>query len=316
MTAESKAVVIKSMSESFVSKIIKEGVGNPDFSVTPVQRNLIQGYFVAMDHTLTQQGIPWKDVIVDYKLAQDLMVCAQLGMDMRAEGMLYAVPRKDNHAGGKIRFTIQKGYKGRVFMAQKYAIGKLLDIDVHLVYENDEFTPHFRDANHPYDTFEFNPPRNCFVDRGNMVGGFAYISYENPAQNKLVVMSKADIDKRKAVAMSTKIWDKWPEEMAIKTIYIQAAKTVPLDPSKIDSTYRASQVLDQEQADAETMQDIAVNQETGEVIDLTAQPQAIPESTQVDIPASVQGAQAAEKIAVKPEKAAKPQQEDFSNLEF
>ena len=299
------------MSESFVSKIIKEGVGNPDFSVTPAQRDLIQGYFVAMDHTLTQQGIPWKDVIVDYKLAQDLMVSAQLGMDMRAEGMLYAVPRKDNHAGGKARFTIQKGYKGRVFMAQKYALGKILDISAHLVYENDEFIPHFKDANHDYDTFEFTPPKNCFVDRGKMVGGFAYISYENPAQNKLVVMSKADIDKRKSVAMSTKFWDKWPEEMALKTLYIQAAKAVPLDPSKIDSTYRAAQVLDQEQADAETLQDIAVNQETGEVIDLTQQ--AIPESTQVDIPAAVK-VPVAEKAAAP--KAKKAVQEDFSDLEF
>ena len=308
---ESKAVAIKSMSESFVSKIIKEGVGNPDFSVTPAQRDLIQGYFVAMDHTLTQQGIPWKDVIVDYKLAQDLMVSAQLGMDIRAEGMLYAVPRKDNHAGGKARFTIQKGYKGRVFMAQKYALGKILDISAHLVYENDEFIPHFKDANHDYDTFEFTPPKNCFVDRGKMVGGFAYISYENPAQNKLVVMSKADIDKRKSVAMSTKFWDKWPEEMALKTLYIQAAKAVPLDPSKIDSTYRAAQVLDQEQADAETLQDIAVNQETGEVIDLTQQ--AIPESTQVDIPAAVK-VPVAEKAAAP--KAKKAVQEDFSDLEF
>lgn len=310
---ESKAVAIKSMSESFVSKIIKEGVGNPDFSVTPAQRDLIQGYFVAMDHTLTQQGILWKDVCVDYKLAQDLMVCAQMGFDMRTDGMLYAVPRKDSKAGGKYRFTIQKGYMGRVFEAMKYAQGKVLSIDVHLVYENDEFTPHFRDANHPYDTFEYNPPKNCFVDRGNLVGGFAYISYENPAQNKLVVMSKADIDKRKAVAASQAIWNKWYEEMATKTLYIAAAKAVPKDPSKIDSTYRASQVLDQEQADAETMQDIAVNQETGEVIDLTAQPQAIPESTQVDIPAAVQVVQSAEKIAVKPEKATK---EDFSDLEF
>lgn len=310
---ESKAVAKTSMSESFVSKILKEGVGNPNFSVTPAQRDLIQGYFVAMDNTLTQQGIPWKDVVVDYKLAQDLMVCAQMGFDMRAEGMLYAVPRRDSHAGGKQRFTIQKGYKGRVFMAQKYALGNLLDITVHLVYENDEFIPHFKDANHEYDTFEFNPPKNCFVDRGKMVGGFAYLSYENKAQNKLVVMSKADIDKRKSMAMSTKIWDKWPEEMAIKTIYIQAAKAVPLDPTKIDSTYRAAQVIDEQQADAEALQSIAVNQETGEVIDLTQQ--AIPESTHADIPATVQAKVVAENAAVKVEKK-QPQKEEFSDLEF
>lgn len=260
---------LMNMSNSFVQKIVKEGVGSPDFSVTPAQKNLIQGYFVAMDHTLTQQGIPWKDVIVDYKLAQDLMVCAQMGFDMRAEGMLYAVPRRDNHAGGKQRFTIQKGYKGRVFMAQKYALGHILDISVHLVYENDEFIPHFKDANHDHDTFEFNPPKNCFVDRGKMVGGFAYISYENPAQNKLVVMSRADIDKRKSMAMSTKIWDKWPEEMAIKTIYIQAAKAVPLDPSKIDDNFRAAD-------DMEHQDELIEEQEAGALVDVA---EALPESS-------------------------------------
>lgn len=266
--AEGKELM--NMSNSFVQRIVKEGVGNPDFSVTPAQKNLIQGYFVAMDHTLTQQEIPWKDVIVDYKLAQDLMVCAQMGFDMRAEGMLYAVPRRDKHAGGKQRFTIQKGYKGRVFMAQKYALGNLLDISVHLVYENDEFIPHFKDANHAYDTFEFNPPKNCFVDRGKMVGGFAYISYENPAQNKLVVMSKADIDKRKSMAMSTKFWDKWPEEMAIKTIYIQAAKAVPLDPSKIDDNFRAAQVMESAADDMEHQDEIISAQAEGETIDASA----------------------------------------------
>lgn len=303
---ESKAEA-RSMSESFVAKIIKEGIGNPDFSVTPAQRDLIQGYFVAMDHTLTQQGITWSDVIVDYKLAQDLMVCAQMGFDMRAEGMLYAVPRKDNHQGGKHRFTIQKGYKGRVFMAQKYAVGNLQDITVHLVYENDLFTPHFKDANHDFDTFEYNPPKNCFVDRGKMVGGFAYISYDNPIQNKLIIMSAAEINKRKAVAMSTKFWDKWPEEMAMKTLYIQAAKAVPLDPSKIDSTYRAAQLLDQEQADEEMQSGIIEAQQAAEVVDLS-EPAVLPELTTGDRPVHMTMPKEPEKVPVS-QPAADPAQE-------
>lgn len=35
----------------------------------------------------------------------------------------------------------------------------------------------------------------------------------------------------------------------MKTLYIAAAKAVPKDPSKIDSTYRASQLIDQAQGD-------------------------------------------------------------------
>ena len=297
------------VSENFVKKMLSEIA----FPVTDEQKDLIQGYFIQMDKFLTDNDIAWKDVIVDYKLAQDLMVCAQIGFDMRSEAMLYPVARKDSKANGKYRFAIQKGYKGYVYEAKKYAAGILIDIDVHLVYENDVFTPHFKDKNNPFDTFEFTPPKNIFVDRGNIVGGFAYCTYENEKQNKLIVMSKAEIDKHREVAKSNAFWGKWYEQMAEKTLYIAAAKAVPKDPSKIDSTYRAAQVLDQEQADAEALQDIAVNQETGEVIDLTAQPQAIPESTQVDIPAAVQVVQSAEKIAVKPEKATK---EDFSDLEF
>lgn len=299
------------VSENFVAKILREA----DFSVTPEQRELIQGYFVAMDHYLTENNISWNDIIVDYKLAQDLMVRAQMGFDMRSEAMLYPVARKDNNVGGKLRFTIQKGYKGYVFEAKKYAAGTVIDIDAHLVYENDEFCPHFKDQNHPYDTFEFNPPKNVFVDRGKIVGGFAYITYENHLQNKLVVMSKQEIDKHKAKAMAQKIWNEWYEQMALKTLYIAAAKAVPKDPSKIDSTYRASQLLDQEQADAEAQENILINQETGEVIDLNAPKAAIPQSTNVDMPVRIEAPVQAEKVPAGNRESAAAT-EEMMNMEF
>lgn len=306
-----KALTTKA-SENFVAKMVSEA----QFTVTPEQRELIQGYFVAMDHYLSDNNIPWNDVIVDYKLAQDLMVRAQMGFDMRSEAMLYPVARKDNKNGGKLRFTIQKGYKGYVFEAKKYAAGTLIDIDAHLVYENDEFCPHFKDQNHPFDTFEFNPPKNIFVDRGKIVGGFAYATFENEKQNKLIVMSKAEIDKHRAVAQTSSFWGKWYEQMALKTLYIAAAKAVPKDPAKIDSTYRASQLLDREQAEMEKQADIIVNQDTGEVIDLSEPQQASLETTHAAIPTTIP-TPVAEKVVVQSEKkAAKAQQEDFSNLEF
>ena len=219
------------VSENFVAKIL----GEANFSVTPEQRELIQGYFISMDKYLADNDISWKDVVIDYKLAQDLMVRAQMGFDMRSEAMLYPVARKDSKANGKYRFAIQKGYKGYVYEAKKYAAGILIDIDVHLVYENDVFTPHFKDKNNPFDTFEFTPPKNIFVDRGNIVGGFAYCTYENEKQNKLIVMSKAEIDKHREVAKSNAFWGEWYEQMAEKTLCIAAAKKVPKYPSKIDS---------------------------------------------------------------------------------
>lgn len=305
-----KALTTKA-SENFVAKMVSEA----QFTVTPEQRELIQGYFVAMDHYLSDNNIPWNDVIVDYKLAQDLMVRAQMGFDMRSEAMLYPVARKDNKNGGKLRFTIQKGYKGYVFEAKKYAAGTLIDIDAHLVYENDEFCPHFKDQNHPYDTFEFNPPKNVFVDRGKIVGGFAYATFENEKQNKLIVMSKAEIDKHRAVAQTSSFWGKWYEQMALKTLFIAAAKAVPKDPSKIDSTYRASQLLDQEQADAEAQENILINQETGEVIDLNAPKAAIPQSTNVDMPVRIEAPVQAEKVPAGNRESAAAT-EEMMNMEF
>lgn len=85
------------VSENFVAKIL----GEANFSVTPEQRELIQGYFISMDKYLADNDISWKDVVIDYKLAQDLMVRAQMGFDMRSEAMLYPVARKDSKANGK-----------------------------------------------------------------------------------------------------------------------------------------------------------------------------------------------------------------------
>ena len=77
-----------------------------------------------------------------------------------------------------------------------------------------------------------------------------------------------------------------------------SCEKVPKDPSKIDSTYRASQLLDQEQADTEAQENILINQETGEVIDLSVQKAAIPQSTNVDMPVHIESPAKAEKVPI------------------
>lgn len=103
--------------------------------------------------------------------------------------------------------------------------------------------------------------------------------------------------------------------MALKTLYIAAAKAVPKDPSKIDSTYRASQLLDQEQADAEAQENILINQETGEVIDLNAPKAAIPQSTNVDMPVRIEAPVQAEKVPAGNRESAAAT-EEMMNMEF
>ena len=58
--------------------------------------------------------------------------------------------------------------------------------------------------------------------------------------------------------------------MAIKTIYIQAAKAVPLDPSKIDDNFRAAQVMESAADDMDHQDEIISAQAEGETIDASA----------------------------------------------
>jgi recombination protein RecT len=273
--AEKKATM--SPSTWFMNEIMNSlGAGHPDFTVTNAQKAKIQGYFSAMTHVLNEQGLKWSQVAVDYKLAQDLMVCAQIGFDMRSEKMLYAVPRMDNKVG-KYRFTLQKGYMGRVYEAMKYAEGNLEDITAMLVYSTDKFVPHIHDSQHPGDTYEFeimNP-----FDRGSLMGGFAYLIYDNPARNRLVLVSKADIEKRRAVSKSSKFWGGWYDEMALKTVYIAGAKAVKLDPDKLDEAYERSQVMESDGDDLEVQNQIHEKQAQAELVELEPEDlQALPEA--------------------------------------
>lgn len=271
-----------SPSDKFTALVEREIKGNkPDFPITDAQRQKVKGYFIAMDNAQRMaeasrksgEAISWNSIVLDNKLAQDLYVCSQIGFDMALPNMLFPVLRWDSKAK-KYRFTIQKGYMGKVFEAMKYAVGHILSVSAELVYSTDKFIPHFKDANHPVETYELeitNP-----FGRGEIVGGFAYIEYEEKAQNKLVIMSKEQIDKRRKVAKSQMFWGNWYEEMAKKTVYIAACKAIPLDPLKLDAVYRQSQAMEESTGDVEAGNKLVENQAEGEVVDVQQLPEAQP----------------------------------------
>ena len=94
----------------------------------------------------------------------------------------------------------------------------------------------------------------------------------------------------------------------MKTLYIAAAKAVPKDPSKIDSTYRASQLIDQAQGDEDIQAGIIEAQKAAEVVDLSEPVTALPESTTVDMPVHMTMPKEPEKVTVS-QPAADPAQE-------
>lgn len=273
----------ESVSKRFTELVIKEftsSVGGAE--VTDMQRSLIQGYFIGCDNALAsaeadrikagnKDKLPlvWSNVSVDSTLAQNIITYAKLGLDMSVANHLFAIPRMNNKTG-KYQLSFQPGYKGREIVSRRYSYDPIVDITYGLIYSTDKFVARKRDAKNEFDNYELeitNP-----FNRGDVVGGFGYVTYENKSQNTLVLMSKAQIDKRRDKAMSKTFWSSWYEEMALKTVAIATCKTVTIDPKKVDDNYRA--LLKADDTEMQLADEVITNA-NGEIIDI----ESVTEST-------------------------------------
>ena len=136
------------------------------------------------------------------------------------------------------------------YIAANFALYKVADIKVELVHENDVFQPTYKNNIEGYEFKITNP-----FSRGNVIGGFGYIRYENEVHNKLVIMSVEELLKRKPSTASAEFWggqkDKWEDgkkvgteqvegwtnEMLYKTMVRATCKKVTVDPKKINDSY-------------------------------------------------------------------------------
>ncbi len=103
---------------------------------------------------------------------------------------------------------------------------------------------------HERDDFEYEEGSNPFVrhvpwtqddDPGAVMGVYAYARLNG--ETLVLYMNNAEIQKRKNVARSKKIWDAWPEEMAKKTVLRR------LISEKLPMTTRLGLALAVEEAD-------------------------------------------------------------------
>lgn len=275
------------------------------------QKQLVQGYFVAIDRALAaaeeervrrnasnkdpkyNNDIPvvWQNVNME-QLALDAVYYSRMGLDMMTENHLFPIPYKNNKRGN-YDLTLMLGYNGIQFIAEKYALDKPTAVTVELVYSTDTFVPIKKSAGNKVESYEFviNKP----FDRGEIIGGFGYIEFAEPTKNKLVIMTKAAIEKRKPKYASanfwggkTKVWengrqveqhtDGWYEEMCLKTVKreVYSAKYIPRDPSKVDDSYRHLKMSEARNAEIEAEAEIAESG-NGIVIDT---PTALPKTEQ------------------------------------
>ncbi|MDR2558893.1 MAG: recombinase RecT [Oscillospiraceae bacterium] len=271
---EKKPVIQENASIRFTEKILSEFKDNVgEIRITDYQRSLIQGYFIGIDRMLQTQEINrikknennkdhdydnnlpyiWQNVNL-VSLAIDVAHYAKIGLDMLEKNHLSPIPFKNNKTG-LYEITLMKGYSGIEYIANKYALVPPVDVTIELVYSNDKFKPLKKNYKNKIESYEFEI-ENPF-DRGELKGGFGYIEYENAEKNKLILMSKADIEKRKPKKASaefwggkSKVWEKgkqveteiegWYDEMCWKTVVreVFSGRHILRDPKKIDDNYQ------------------------------------------------------------------------------
>jgi len=92
---------------------------------------------------------------------------------------------------------------------------------------------------HEYDPFDVD--RAFDKDLTNLRGGYLKIIFNDARGIRYHFLNREEILKRKRCAQTTKVWDAWPKEQAMKTIYRDgyARHAVPIDPLCQDRIERA-----------------------------------------------------------------------------
>lgn len=280
-------------SERFTNTVLKEFGGSiaGTIRITDYQRTLIQGYFIAIDRALkaaeeerlrknaanknheydNPTPVTWQNVNLT-DLALDLVHYARIGLDMSQDNMLFAIPYKNNKRNN-YDVNLMEGYNGIRYIAEKYAVEVPKSVTVEVVYSTDNFKPIKKGGCNRAENYEFeitNP-----FDRGDIVGGFAYLEFNEATKNELIIMSMKDIEKRKPEYASanfwggkTKVWKDgkqvevekagWLDEMVRKTLIREAfsAKHLPRDPKKIDDSYQYMKMREARYAELQTQSEI------------------------------------------------------------
>lgn len=278
--------------------------------MTEQEETLLQHLYVKCDMAFAEANaklsngktpITWKSIDM-VKLATDAVHRIKLGLDALIPGFIYPIAYW-NDKKKLYDVDLRVGYKGEIFYTQKASMRPIHDIRVELVYSTDEFTVYKKDSRNKIEgyTFKVNNP----FSRGDVVGGYAYVEYEDDSANLLRVMSKEDIEKRRKKAKGDSFWSEWYEEMAYKTLVHSVAGKIPIDPEKVNSASLAS-VRAQDETDYQP-QDV----DYGNAADLVLDESAYKESQQAAaLPEPPREAPVQTQAAAKPQAAPVKAQDD------
>jgi recombination protein RecT len=114
-------------------------------------------------------------------------------------------------------------YTGLIELA--YRAGEVASVKAEIVYAKD----HFRYEPGAMDRPEHRP--DWFSDRGDLIGAYAYAVLKDGATSQVIVRSKAEIDRVRAVSRGSNAkdspWVQWYDRQARKTVLRELMKFIP-----------------------------------------------------------------------------------------
>lgn len=273
-----KELQTNTVSSRFTDMVVKEFSSTSGLvEFNPYKKKLTQHMFVKIDAQLKDleakrakdnrqvATYEWKNINLE-KLAIDTVHRVDLGIDALIPNHISPIPYF-NKKKEKYDLDLRIGFEGKDYYRRKMARDEPINIIYELVYSNDTFVPHKRSMNQDYETYEFKIEP---FDRGNIVGGFAYVVYAEKEKNTLVIVSEKEFVKSKNFAKQKDFWDKHPEKMRMKTLVHRATETLKLDPEKINASFLVVEneaEYDQEPVEVEVHEEIKQNANS-EVIDI------------------------------------------------
>ena len=146
-----------------------------------------------------------------------LSECARLGL---VPGDTFHLVPFEDRRNDTVEITGITDYTGEIELM--YRAGAVASVKAEIVCRRDRFV-FTTDMDRP----EHAP--DWFSDRGELIGAYAYAVMKDGATSKVIVYSKAEIDKVRAVSKAGDKgpWADWYDRMALKTVLHRLAHFVP-----------------------------------------------------------------------------------------
>ena len=173
----------------------------------------------------------WRHVNLE-KFAIDGVHRIQLGLDALIPNHIHPVAYWNSKIE-KYDIDLRIGYVGQDYCRRHLAVDRPLEVVYELVYDSDHFKALPRSTEREVEGYEFEITQP--FSRGNPIGGFGYIVYEDPRKNKLVLVTQRDFDRAKSAAQTNDFWSKNDVEMMYKTVVHRVTSKIPIDPAKANA---------------------------------------------------------------------------------